>query len=42
MGYTHYWDYKPQPGDTLKFKDVLREVLILKKENARKQRNSWR
>ena len=32
MGYTHYWDYKPQPGDTLKFKDVLREVLILKKK----------
>lgn len=32
MGYTHYWNYKPQPGDTLKFKDVLREVLVLKRK----------
>lgn len=31
MGYTHYWTYKPTPQDTLKFKNVLREVQQLKR-----------
>lgn len=31
MGYTHYWGYKPTEGDKVRYKDVLREVLIMKK-----------
>lgn len=31
MGYTHYWEYKPTKGDNIRYKDVLREVLFMKK-----------
>lgn len=31
MGYTHYWEYKPTKGDNIRYKDVLREVLTMKK-----------
>ena len=31
MGYTHYYTYKPKVGDDINFKEVLREVKILKR-----------
>lgn len=31
MGYTHYWGYTPTTGDNIRYKDVLREVLTMKK-----------
>lgn len=31
MGYTHYWGYTPATGDKFRYKDVLTEVLEMKK-----------
>jgi hypothetical protein len=32
MGYTHYWNYTTQVGDTKNFKEVKRELLMMKKK----------
>jgi hypothetical protein len=32
MGYTHYWKYKAQQSDALKTKNILRDLLVLKKK----------
>ena len=31
MGYTHYYTYKPKVGDNFKFKNVLTEIKLLKR-----------